>query len=112
MERDTFTRSFIQDGKYVIEEVARTISDITPLTGNAKIIYVGGNGRFKFLGSTGRIYTTQFTKPICTDDRDDDNENFQFYEYSQVTFDIDIEKEWMSLYTSSKDTTYWKRVGN
>lgn len=101
--KDTFTRSFVENGKYVIEEVIKTTFDVLPLTGEAIITHVGGNGRFKFKLDNVEFVST-FERSICFLFEDKDN----YYDCSLVKFNIDIEKEWSKLYIYNSSKEYWK----
>ena len=99
---DFYSRSFIRDGKYIKEEIKATSYDLTLLKGNAVIVAVGGNGRFKFtLG--GNEYISVFEGNIAQC-------NEEYFDYITVIFNIDIKKEWSNLYIRHESKEYWKEI--
>jgi hypothetical protein len=97
---------------YIIEEVKEFVYTLLILEGFATIISVGGNGRFQFLLNS-TLYSSTFTKNVCFEKdtfgfhKDDD----QYYDYSKVVFDHNIDKEWNELYHSHiNNGDYWKEL--
>ena len=102
-----------KDGSYRIEEVKETCFELKILTGQALITHVGGNGRFIFL--LDRIaYTSEFTKNVCTLYTPGElvsDSTREYFDYSGVTFNINIEEEWSKLYIYNEDkVNYWKNI--
>lgn len=102
----TFSRSFVEDGKYKVEQVTEFTFPIQQLTGNAIVTHFGGNGRFKFkLDNT--VYITEFEPNICTtiENHGFDKKTDQYFDYSNVQFKIDPKQSWREQYRAH--TTYW-----
>lgn len=103
--KNTFSRTFVKNGKYIKEEVIETSFDILQLKGKGIITHVGGNGRFKFKIDKVEFIST-FEKPICFLAEDENN----YYDYSLVEFNIDISKKWSKLYIYNTSIEYWKPI--
>ena len=101
---NSYTRTQVKDNQYLITKVVEetTSHSITPLTGKATITHVGGNGRFKFIWE-GLVFETEFAKNIC-------KLNDEYYDYSEVEFDINIKEEWLKLYNFNTSEEYWKQI--
>lgn len=101
---NSYSKTEVKDNQYLITKVVEetTSHPITPLTGKATITHVGGNGRFKFLWE-GLIFETEFTKNIC-------KLNDEYYDYSDVEFDINIKEEWSKFYIFNASKDYWKQI--
>jgi len=101
---NSYIRTQVKDNQYLITKVVEetTSHSITPLTGYATITHVGGNGRFKFIWK-GLTFETEFTENIC-------KLNDEYYDYSNVKFDINIKEEWSKLYIFNTSKEYWKQI--
>ena len=101
---NSYTRTQVKDNQYLITKVVEetTSHSIIFLIGKATITHVGGNGRFKFMWE-GLVFETEFAQNIC-------KLNDEYYDYSEVEFDINIKEEWSKLYIYSSSKEYWKQI--
>ena len=103
MENTFYSESERKGNFYFKREIKEEKHSLIPIAGNAIITWVGGNGRFKFelndIEFTSEFPGTNVCK--CND---------TYFDYSLVTFDINIEKEWSKLYIMHESKDYWKEV--
>ncbi len=109
MKKNYFSRQNRVGNQFVIEEVKQITYDLLPLVGNAIITHVGGNGRFRFK-LNDESYISPFDRSVAVKG-DDKTASEGYYDVTDVTFNMDIEKEWSKLYIYHEDkTNYWKEI--
>jgi len=113
MKTEFYSKSYLKDGKYIIEEIQKTIFDVILLVSplKATITHVGGNGRFIFLVN-GLSYVTTFVDNLCqvyttTPNQEIDN---NYYDYQDIEFNINVKEEWSKLYIYNESKEYWKPI--
>ena len=96
------------DNVYCISKIVQVKHKLTILQGNAQITHVGGNGNFRF--NLNRVnYRSEHLHGQVASIYESSG---LYYDYSNLTFDMNITKEWDKLYNRTESKEYWREISN